>query len=122
MLMRVRDERRMTIAAYQTVYEEGVGYGVRRQMEAEENVEGLEGEAAGLEMKRRELERRKEVLLSKKGSMEQKFRERKAVESEKREYEMAALIGQNKHLEAFLEKRRRLKEEVVEHPVEEEEI
>ena len=32
MLMRVRDERKMTIAAYHTVYEEGVTYGNKKQM------------------------------------------------------------------------------------------
>lgn len=29
--MRVRDERKMTIAAHQTVYESGVAYGIKRQ-------------------------------------------------------------------------------------------
>ena len=32
MLMRVRDERKMTIAGYQTVYEEGVIYGNKKQV------------------------------------------------------------------------------------------
>ena len=29
--MRVRDERKMTISVYQTVFEEGVGYGLLKQ-------------------------------------------------------------------------------------------
>ena len=33
--MRVRDQRKMTIAAYQTVYEEGVNYGVKKQAQGE---------------------------------------------------------------------------------------
>jgi hypothetical protein len=32
MLLRVRDERKMTIAAYQTVYEEGISYGLKKQV------------------------------------------------------------------------------------------
>lgn len=35
MLLRLRDERIMTIAAYQTVYEEGVNYGLSKQTESE---------------------------------------------------------------------------------------
>ena len=39
MLMRVRDERKMTIAAHQTVFEAGITYGIKRQAEAEEGMD-----------------------------------------------------------------------------------
>ena len=47
--MRVRDERKMTISAYQTVYEEGVAYGVQKQAEAEQGMDHLEGQVNALE-------------------------------------------------------------------------
>ena len=34
--MRVRDELKMTIAAYQTLYQSSVTFGVRKQVESEE--------------------------------------------------------------------------------------
>ncbi len=40
--MRVRDEQKMTIAAYQTPYQSSVNYGMRKQLESEEGMEELE--------------------------------------------------------------------------------
>jgi dynein light intermediate chain len=34
-LMRVRDERKMTIAAYETVYKKAIEYGIKKQIESE---------------------------------------------------------------------------------------
>ena len=36
LLMRVRDELKMTIAAYQTLYQSSVTFGVRKQVDSEE--------------------------------------------------------------------------------------
>ncbi len=37
MLVRVRDEVKMTILAYQTLYESSIAYGMRKAMQAEQS-------------------------------------------------------------------------------------
>ncbi len=44
LLMRVRDEHKMTLAAYQTLYRSSVEYGMRKQVESEEGMDELEEE------------------------------------------------------------------------------
>jgi dynein light intermediate chain len=44
LLMRVKDEHKMTLAAYQTLYKSSVEYGMRKQIESEEGMDGLEFE------------------------------------------------------------------------------
>jgi dynein light intermediate chain len=39
--MRVRDEHKMTIAAYQTLYQSAVNFGMRKLIEAEEGMDEL---------------------------------------------------------------------------------
>ena len=54
--MRVRDEHKMTLASYQTLYKSSVEYGMRKQLESEEGMEELEEE-----LRRTEREHRKFV-------------------------------------------------------------
>jgi len=58
LLMRVRDELKMTIAAYQTLYKSSVTFGMRKQIQAEQGKAELENRIA-------ELEKQKEILLEK---------------------------------------------------------
>jgi dynein light intermediate chain len=44
LLMRVRDEHKMTLAAYQTLYKSSIEYGMRKQVESEEGMDELEFE------------------------------------------------------------------------------
>lgn len=39
--MRVRDQHRMTLAAYQTLYQSSVSFGMRKLFEAEEGMDEL---------------------------------------------------------------------------------
>ncbi len=39
--MRVRDEHKMTLAAYQTLFQSSVSFGVRKLLEAEEGMDEL---------------------------------------------------------------------------------
>jgi hypothetical protein len=58
LLMRVRDELKMTIAAYQTLYKSSVTFGMRKQIQAEQG-------KADLENKIVDLEKQKEILQEK---------------------------------------------------------
>lgn len=53
MLLRVRDERKMTINVHQTVYEEGISYGQVKQSESEVGILELEGQIQALLEKKR---------------------------------------------------------------------
>lgn len=46
LLLRVRDEIRMTIAAYQTLYESSVAFGMRKALQAEQGKADMERKAS----------------------------------------------------------------------------
>jgi dynein light intermediate chain len=55
LLLRVRDEIRMTIASYQTLYESAILFGIRKQSQAEAGKEDLKKKLESLEKKKIEL-------------------------------------------------------------------
>ena len=56
LLLRVRDEIKMTIASYQTLYESAILFGIRKQLQAEEGKEELEARKKRLTDKKLQLE------------------------------------------------------------------
>merc|ERR1711931_53329 len=57
LLLRVRDEIRMTIAAYQTLYESSVAFGMRKALQAEQGKADMETKMKELEEEKKDLER-----------------------------------------------------------------
>ena len=57
-MLKVRDDFKMTIAAYQSLYESSVLFGINKQIQAEEG-------KADLEKRIQQLERQKEILTNK---------------------------------------------------------
>lgn len=55
-LCRVRDEIQMTIAAYQTLYESSIAFGMRKALMTEQGKVDLQQQIEQLESERRELE------------------------------------------------------------------
>lgn len=55
LLMKVRDELKMTIAAYQTLYNSAVAFGMRKQIQAEKGKSSLEDSIKTLEQRKQEL-------------------------------------------------------------------
>lgn len=53
--MRVRDELKMTISAYQTLYKSAVAFGMRKQIQAEKGKDELEDRIKVLETRKKEL-------------------------------------------------------------------
>uniref|UniRef100_G1TY79 Axonemal dynein light intermediate polypeptide 1 n=1 Tax=Oryctolagus cuniculus TaxID=9986 RepID=G1TY79_RABIT len=49
LLLRVRDEIRMTIAAYQTLYESSVAFGMRKALQAEQGKSDMERKVSGVQ-------------------------------------------------------------------------
>merc|ERR1712100_338162 len=56
LLLRVRDEVKMTIDAYKTLYESSVTFGVRKQLEAEQGMDDLEKKVEQLEARKKQLD------------------------------------------------------------------
>ena len=62
LLLRVRDEIRMTIASYQTLYESSILFGIRKQLQAESGKEELKNRLKDLEKQKVELSNRVKLL------------------------------------------------------------
>ena len=102
LLLRVRDEIKMTIASYQTLYESAQLYGIRKQVQAEDSKEELKKELLEKEQKNIELTNKKVFLEDKLASLKKHFAERNEIESTKREKDITFLKQQKENLERFL--------------------
>ena len=102
LLLRVRDEIKMTIASYQTLYESAILFGIRKQLQAEEGKEELKKKKAELEIKKKKLIEKKLQLENKLKAFDKQVEERKQIENAKREEEIKFLKEQNENLEKFL--------------------
>lgn len=103
LLLRVRDEARMTIAAYQTLYESSIAFGMRKalmaeqkKMEAEQKIRQLEGDVKELAAQIDELHTRCEAVARRED-------EKKAVDEKKHHEEVEVLRKANDQLKANLE-------------------
>ena len=96
LLLRVRDEIKMTIASYQTLYESAILFGIKKQLQAEAGKEELE-------LRKKKLIEKKLQLENKLKAFDKQIEERKQIESAKREEEIKFLKEQNDNLEKFLQ-------------------
>jgi dynein light intermediate chain len=102
LLLRVRDEIRMTIASYQTLYESAILFGIRKQLQAESGKEDLKKRLEELEKNKIELTNRKIQLDNQLKAFEKRNIERNEIENARREEESLFLKTQNDNLEKFL--------------------
>ncbi|KAL7693416.1 putative axonemal dynein light chain [Plasmopara halstedii] len=103
LLLRVRDEARMTIAAYQTLYESSIAFGMRKalmaeqkKMETEQQIRTYEGELRGLTSQIDEISTKCEAVA-------QREDERKIQDEKKHQEEVDSLRKNNEQLKANLE-------------------
>merc|ERR1712061_287658 len=102
LLLRVRDEIRMSIAAYQTLYQSSVTFGTRKQLQSEQGKAESEQQIAEEEEQKRQREARVVELKNKCEAVERREVERRAVDERKRKEEIDFLKHQQVHLESFL--------------------
>merc|ERR1711933_405561 len=102
LLLRVRDEIRMSIAAYQTLYQSSVTFGTRKQLQSEQGKAGDEQMIAEQEQQKRQREARVVELKNKYQAIERRESERRAIDERKRKEEIDFLRHQQQHLESFL--------------------
>ncbi|XP_042194857.1 axonemal dynein light intermediate polypeptide 1 isoform X1 [Callorhinchus milii] len=103
LLLRVRDEIRMTISAYQTLYESSVAFGMRKALQAEEGKADMEKKIADLEVEKKELERQVNEQKAKCEGIEKRENERRQVDDKKHAEEIQFLKRTNQQLKVQLE-------------------
>lgn len=102
LLLRVRDEIRMTIDAYKTLYDSSVTFGVRKQLEAEQGMAALEAQVAELQKTKKFLESEVMDLVHRVEVIEKRGSERRLSEQAQQRTEIEFLKYQSEHLESFL--------------------
>ena len=103
LLLRVRDEIRMTIAAYQTLYESSIAFGMRKALMAEQKKAEIEAKIKTLEGDKSELTRQVQELKAKCEAIEKRESERRALDEKNHQEEVALLKEANDRLKASLE-------------------
>jgi len=91
LLLRIRDEIRMTLDAYRTLYESSIAFGVRKQLQAEEGLPELEGALTELLEKKKILESQVLAIKSKLELNQRRLLEKRTLE-EKRWAEEIAFV------------------------------
>merc|ERR1711865_839742 len=103
LLLRVRDEIRMTIAAYQTLYESSVAFGMRKALQAEQGKADMEQRIKTLEQEKKDLERQVQESKSKCEQIEKREAERRAIDEKKHLEEVQFLKRNNEQYKSQLE-------------------
>ena len=102
LLVKVRNEIKMSIASYQTLYESAILFGIRKQLQTEAGKEELKKRLLDLEDKKKNLIKKKTQLDNKLKAFDKTIAERNQYETAKREEESAFLRQQNENLDKFL--------------------
>jgi len=103
LLLRVRDEIRMTICAYQSLYESSIAFGMRKALQAEQRRNQHNKKMKGLMVANRELKQSVEELEQKIALIEKHEAERREQEERKHREEVEMLKRTNAQLKEQLE-------------------
>lgn len=103
LLLRVRDEIRMTIACYQTLYESSVAFGMRKALQSEQGRVEMQNSVKAMESETKELERQVSDMKSKCEALERREAERRREELNKHRDEVEMMKKQNASLKRELE-------------------
>jgi len=103
LLLRVRDEIRMTIASYQTLYESSIAFGMRKALQSEQSKVDMQEQIKALEEECKELELQTNEWKDKCDQIEQTDEQRRQEDTEKHEEDMEALKKLNAARKSELE-------------------
>ncbi|KAJ8405061.1 hypothetical protein AAFF_G00329820 [Aldrovandia affinis] len=103
LLLRVRDEIHMTIAAYQTLYASSVAFGMRKALQAEQGKNDMRNKIVELESDKKDMERQLNEQKAKSEAIEKRETERRQMEEKKHTEEIQFLKRTNQQLKAQLE-------------------
>ncbi|NXR08571.1 IDLC protein, partial [Semnornis frantzii] len=91
LLLRVRDELQMTLAAYQTLYESSIAFGLRKALQAEQGKADMEKRIAELEEEKQVLERQLSEQKALCAATERREDEKRQIEEKKHAEEVQVL-------------------------------
>ncbi|XP_010765371.1 axonemal dynein light intermediate polypeptide 1 isoform X1 [Notothenia coriiceps] len=101
LLLRVRDEIQMTMAAYQTLYESSVAFGMRKALQAEQGKDDMERRISELGDEKQELKKQLNEEKAKSDSIEKRENEKRQVEEKKHSEEIQFLKRTNQQLKVW---------------------
>jgi len=102
LLLRVRDEARMTVDAYKTLYDSSIVFGIRKQLQAEQGMSDMEEEIKALEEECKSRHTQVLELQNKVTIMEKREIEIRSLLEKKRKDEISFLKYQGQNLDKFL--------------------
>ncbi|XP_076248009.1 putative inner dynein arm light chain, axonemal Dnali1 [Calliopsis andreniformis] len=103
LLLRIRDELKMTLAAYQILYQSSIAFGMRKALQAEQGKEDLIAAADELRLQKAELEKTVAELKQKFEQTEKRAAELREAEEKKHMEEIQFLKKTNQQLKTQLE-------------------
>lgn len=93
----------MTIASYQQLYEASTLFGIRKQLQAENEKNEIEKKRDELFRKRIELSNEKKKLVNESEGLKRQINERNEIEKEKREHDTTFIKDELSHLQTLLD-------------------
>ncbi|KAM4579654.1 axonemal dynein light intermediate polypeptide 1 [Odontesthes bonariensis] len=103
LMLRVRDEIQMTIAAYQTLYESSITFGMRKAMQAEQGKADMEQKVSDLNNEKQDLLEQLNEQKAKGEAIEKREAEKRQLEEKKYTEEIQFLKNTNHQLKIQLE-------------------
>ncbi|XP_075210947.1 putative inner dynein arm light chain, axonemal Dnali1 [Lycorma delicatula] len=103
LLLRVRDEIRMTTDAYQALYESSIAFGMRKALQAEQGKSNMEQTIENLKTDKNDLEKQVAELRTKAEQVERRANELRQAEEKKHAEEIQFLKKTNQQIKAQLE-------------------
>lgn len=101
LLLRTRDELRLTIEAYQTLYHNSIAYGRKKAVQAEAGIADLEATIQRLEREREELTAKKHALVHTERFLHEQLGEQRRKREAQQSQTLAFLQTQRLELETF---------------------
>jgi len=102
LLLRVRDEVRMTLQAYQTLYQSSITFGMRKTLQAEQGSSSFQAKIEALEGDKKKLQAVVQDNRALYDAIEKRISEQRAADEKKMQEEKDFLQFQRQHLESFI--------------------
>lgn len=103
LLLRVRDEARMTISAYETLYESSIAFGIRKALVAEQKKIDLSQKCRELSAQIAEIESQNGTLKANISALEQSNKEKREADELVHREEVERIVRTNEQLKTTLE-------------------
>lgn len=103
LLLRVRDEARLAIAAYETLYESSIAYGIRKALMAEQRRSDLNAELMQLAMERKDLQNQADELRKNIADTQQAAADKREAEEKQHNEDVERIQRTNDQLKTSLE-------------------